>query len=200
MEKHYAWMVSQLQINPTNKLTFHKYRDREHLTLLTGRTTNGFAELDSWSFHSINFPESHENVHTVFIREIGHPPALFNEGIAVALAPQYLYGNGVFVAEATWGGQALHEIAWNLKKEGKIPLLKDLLESSGFFNFNTGETYPMAGSFCQFLLARFGIDHFKSFVKEVTFNSRAEDTQQAFFDTYGVELEVVWQDWIESLN
>ena len=106
-ERYYDWLIGQLGVDPGQKLEYRKYRDRAHLRALTGRNTNGFAEPGTIRFHTIWPIDNHEGVHTIVILRLGHPPALFNEGIAVA--HQAILVSDVF--EVRWNGQRLDDLA-----------------------------------------------------------------------------------------
>ena len=83
-ENYYNWLVSQLNVKLEHKLEFYKYRNREHILRVTGIRTNGFAVPGTYRFNTIWNIDNHESIHTVVMQTIGHPPSLFNEGIAVA--------------------------------------------------------------------------------------------------------------------
>lgn len=199
MEKHYDWVTSQLEIIPNQKLNYHKYLNKQHLFEITGKNTSGFAEIGTWNFHTIWHPEGHENVHTLVINNIGHPPALFNEGIAVALAPQPIYGFGIFIGAPTWNGQSIDEISRELKQNNEIPNISSLLESNDFFNYSTNITYPLAGSFCKYLIENYSINQLKSFYQILSFESSSNDVINHFNNIYSKDIVVAWNDWIEQL-
>ena len=82
-EQYYDWLNDTLDVELDSNLIYYKYRTREHLKRITGRETNGFAEIGTFKFHTIWEIDNHESVHTIVTQIIGHPVALFNEGIAV---------------------------------------------------------------------------------------------------------------------
>ena len=199
MEKHYAWATDILEVESPEKLNYYKYVDREHLERITGKETNGFAEIDNYNFHSIWFAEGHECIHSLVVNLIGHPPALFNEGIAVALAPQPIYGHGVFQPVPTWSGVELDVIAADLKQADEIPPLDDILNSFGFFTYDTNKTYPMAGSFVSYLIQNYGIDTLKEFFVSVEFLTADNETKEAFENAYGISVDEAWEAWKTNL-
>ena len=105
-ESYYAWIEAEFELASDQRLEYFKYRDRAHLAALTGRDANGFAEPGTVRFHTIWPRGNHEGVHTLVVLHLGHPPALFNEGVAVAhhMAP----GAGDPVAR--WGGVGLDQV------------------------------------------------------------------------------------------
>lgn len=199
MEAHYDWVTHKLELDESPVLNYYKYKYREHLTDLTGRNTNGFAEIGTLNFHSIWHPEGHENVHVLVLNEWGHPPALFTEGIAVALAPQPIYGFANFIANSTWNGQNLHDIAVSLFQQQKIPELEVLLESNSFHKISTDIAYPIAGSFIRYLLEQFPLESLKEFFKSTSFYDSPEQCSSVFGQIFGKNLSDCWEEWERSL-
>jgi hypothetical protein len=64
-ETYYAWAVGGLELAPTGRLDYFKYRDRADLRSVTGRDTNGFAEGGTTRFHTIWPMDNHGGVHTL---------------------------------------------------------------------------------------------------------------------------------------
>jgi hypothetical protein len=107
-EKYYNWLIDTLNLESEIKLEYYKYRDREHLKRVTGRETNGFGEIGTKRFHTIWKVDSHESVHLIVTLLIGHPPAIFNEGIAVAHQADYFkYPDFI----PGWNGQDFNKLA-----------------------------------------------------------------------------------------
>jgi hypothetical protein len=196
-EAYYAWVVPALGVQPTARLDYSKYRDRAHLEAVTGKVTNGFAEPGTMRFHTIWPIDNHEGVHALVTAYIGHPPALFNEGVAVAHQTDPLRGQ----LDPRWNGTDIDVLARQYLLAGKVPALSRLLESTDFFDFDTNVTYPVAGSLVRYLLSRFGIARFKGFIAKVEFSDRASRLVSIFGQEYGVALDAVWSDfqaWLRS--
>jgi hypothetical protein len=190
-EGYYDWVTAALQIEPGGKLEYRKYRDRAHLERVTGRSTNGFAEPGTPRFHTIWPRDNHEMVHVLVILGLGHPPALFNEGVAVA--HQMIPAEGVFYAQ--WNRRNVHQIAAEFIAAGRLPPLAQLLESRDFFRFDQEMTYPVAGSFVRFLIDRYGLAPFKSYLHGRSFDDGAAQTRAAFEAAYGRTLDTAWAEW-----
>jgi hypothetical protein len=190
-ELYHAWLIPALELQAQGRLDYFKYRNRAHITAITGRATNGFAEPGTTRFHTIWPIDNHEVVHTLVILQIGHPPALFNEGVAVAhqANPQA----GIFAPR--WNGQDLHAWARQFDLTGQLPPLSAILTSPDFFRFDTNLTYPMAGSFVRYLLDTHGLARFKDFLHNARFDAAAAQTEAAFLAAYGESVSSVWLDW-----
>jgi hypothetical protein len=190
-ERYYDWVVLQLGVQPNEKLDYFKYRDRAHLQAVTGRATNGFAEPGTTRFHTIWPIDNHEGVHTLVILNIGHPPALFNEGVAVAHQTDPMRGD----LTPRWNGQPLHAIARDADTAGRLPSLAGLLTSRGFFDFDQNLTYPIAGSFVRYLIDMYSLARFKALLAGATFDDAASRTETRFFAAYGKTLNSAWAEW-----
>lgn len=190
-ERYYTWVVTQLVVQPTQRLEYFKYRDRSHMQQLTGRVTNGFAEPGTTRFHTIWPLDNHEGVHTLVILYIGHPTALFNEGIAVAHQTDPQRGD----LTARWSGQPIHTLARNTELSGAIPALSALLTSQGFFSFDANTMYPIAGSFVRYLIDTYGLARMKTLLNGASFDDAASRTQGRFLAAYGVTVDSAWSEW-----
>lgn len=195
-EAHYRWLLGALGVDPAVKLEYHKYRDRAHLQRMTGRATNGFAEPGTPRFHTIWPWDNHEGVHALVTLTLGHPPALFNEGVAVAHQTNPRAGDTV----ARWNGEPVHAIAARLDAAGQLPTLAVLLESPSFFSHAEGVVYPVAGSWVRYLIDERGMAPFESYLSNASFNASAAQTRSAFLTAYGVTLDAEWERWREFLD
>jgi hypothetical protein len=191
-DAYYAWIVGALQLQPGPRLDYHKYRDRAHLRALTGRDTNGFAEPGTTRFHTIWSIDNHEGVHTLVILQIGHPPALFNEGVAVAHQTDPVQG----ILTPRWNGTDLHVLARQYDAAGRLPALSSLLRSQDFFNVDANVMYPCAGSFVRYLIDTHGLARLKQYFGAAAFDDAASVTESRFLAAYGSSLSSVWNEWL----
>lgn len=195
-EKYHRWLLDTLDITLNEKLVYNKYRDRNHLKQHTGRTTNGFAEAGTPTFHTIWHADNHESVHSVVTLTIGHPPALFNEGIAVAHQADY----GLYPEfEPRWNGRDFHALSKGYRNSD-LPQLESLIESSSFFEFDTNMTYPVAGSFTRYLIDTRGIERLKEFISDSDFYQPMPTTKSRFLEVYGLSLDEAWNEWLVFLD
>jgi hypothetical protein len=190
-EGYYRWVTAALQVSPGQKLEFRKYRNREHIKRLTGRETNGFAEPGTIRFHTIWPIDNHEMVHTLVILGMGHPPALFNEGIAVA--HQTIPAEAIFYAQ--WNRRNVHAISAEHLAAGRLPPLDRLIASRDFFEESTELTYPISGSFVRFLIDHHGLARMRAYLQGRNFEDGAAATRAAFQAAYGLTLDAAWAEW-----
>lgn len=187
----HEWLVPALQLEPSGRLDYHKYRGRAHLAALTGRTTNGFAEPGTTRFHTIWPTDNHESVHTLVILQVGFPPALFTEGVAVAHSTDPMRG----ILTPQWNGADLHVLARGYDATGRLPALSSLLRSADFFNFDTNMMYPCAGSFVRYLIDTRGLAPLKAYFAAATFEDAASVTESHFLAAYGRPVDALWEEW-----
>ncbi len=199
MEQHYEWATNALSITSKNKLNFFKYLNRDHLRKLTGRDTDGYAEVGSWDFHSIWHPEGHENIHTLVINSYGHPPLIFTEGIAVALNPQPIYGFGIFLGKPTWNGRDIDAISMEFIKNNKLPELYILLDNRSFRKLELNLTYPISGSFVKFLLSNYPIEKIKVLFQSIPFDSSISRIEMEFQQIFSEPIQSVWDNWQKQI-
>jgi hypothetical protein len=183
--------VPALQLQPSPPLEYYKYRDRAHLAAVTGRTTNGFAEPGTTRFHTIWPIDNHEGVHTLVILQIGHPPALFNEGMAVAHQTDPARG----ILSPRWNGTDLQDLARAHDAAGRLPALSSLLRSADFFSFDTNVTYPCAGAFVRYLIDTYGLAPLKAYIASATFDDSSSATDSRFQAAYGRTVASMWEEW-----
>ena len=194
-ESYYNWLMTSLNLNLDQKLQFYKYRDRDHLKRMTGRDTNGFAEVGTYKFHTIWKVDSHESVHTIVMMLVGHPPVLFNEGIAVAY--QAGYPNTDFIPG--WNGQDFNLLSRNYKQSNKLPPLDDLIGTNSFGTYDSNITYPVSGSFIRFLIGQYGIEKMKWYIKLSQFEDSKDKIHTNFSSMYPITLESTWNSWKEYI-
>lgn len=191
-EQFHEWVIGALQVESTPRLEYNKYRDAAHLKALTGHDSGtGFAESDSVRFHTIWPRDNHEVVHTIVMLRIGHPPPLFNEGVAVA--HQTFPDRGRFTP--TWNGTDLHLLARGYHQSGRVPALSALLRGSDFFGHDSNITYPCAGSFVRYLIDTYGLAVFKAYVASARFEDSPATTAARVNAAYGRSIDDLWNEW-----
>jgi hypothetical protein len=190
-DAYYEWLIGALQLGSAPQLEYYKYRNRAHLLAVTGRDTNGFAEPGTTRFHTIWPTDNHEGVHTLVILQIGQPPALFNEGVAVAYQMDPVAG----ILTPRWSGADVHALARQYDVSGRLPALTSLLRSPDFFNFDPNMMYPCAGSFVRYLIDKYGLGALKTYFGSATFDDAAALTESRFFAAYGRSVASVWDEW-----
>ena len=195
-DRYHEWLLPALQLESSPPLDYYKYRDRAHLSALTGRQTNGFAEPGTTKFHTIWPIDNHEVVHTLVTLQIGLPPALFTEGIAVAHSTDPIRG----VLIPVWNGPDVHTIARSFEQSGQLPALSSLVRSTDFARFDANMTYPCAGSFVHFLIETQGLARLKAYFRSATFDDAPSVTEARFQSAYGRPLASLWDEWRARLR
>lgn len=191
-ERFYGWLSDQLAVTNTEKFNYYKYRDRNHILKLTGKNTNGFADPKTLNFYTIWKVDNHEFTHAFVTRKIGHPPALFNEGIAVAYQATYNPAGGMV---PSWNGQDYHTLAKGFKNNGTLPTLTTLLGYNSFWSVDAGITYPVAGSFVRYLITTYGVTKLKTYISGAAFTDNETKIRSDVFSVYGVPLDSLWGNW-----
>ena len=196
-EQYYSWLLNQLDIDSTPKLQYYKYRDNDHIGKVTGDYGNGFAVVGTNKFNTIWFVDSHECVHTVVTLMIGWPPALFNEGIAVAHQADYFkYPDFI----PGWNGKDFHTLSKQHFNDNEIPTLDNLLGEYTFWDFKSDLTYPVAGSFTTFIIDTYGINMLKKYISISDFHDEKDKIRSDFKNTFQKSIDAVWLEWIDFLK
>lgn len=196
-ERHYAWVTQQLGLTATRKLEYRKYRDRAHLKRVTGKATNGWAEDRGYVFHTIWPIDNHEYVHALFLPNVGSPPPLFGEGVAVAHHGASIQGE--FDGAPLWSGTSVHVLSARFRDRGTLPTLDAMLQADSFRALDDQVTYPVAGSFVRFLLDARGAAPFKTMSAKLSYSASRGTARQQFAAAYGESIDVWWERWLASL-
>ncbi|MDX1666530.1 MAG: hypothetical protein R3350_04850 [Saprospiraceae bacterium] len=195
-ERFYRWVSRELEVETEEKLQYFKYRDRAHIKRMTGRQTSGFAEVGTYNFHTIWKIDNHECVHTLVTQLIGHPPALFNEGIAVAYQANYFKYPSF---EPDWNGMDFHRLAGEFVRNGTLPDLEELLGTNSFWNYDPNITYPVSGSFVRFLIDAHGIQKMKQLIAGSDFLDDRGKIKSDFTGVYAISIEQAWNEWMQFI-
>lgn len=190
-DAYYEWLIAALDVADSGPLEYFKYRDRAHLEALTGRSTNGFAEVGTKRFHTVWSRDNHESVHTVVLLHMGHPPSLFTEGIAVAHQVDPARG----LLTPRWNDQDLHALARVYDSAGLLPALSAVVVSTDFARLDAQVTYPVSGSFVRYLLDSYGLARMKSFFAGARFDEARATVDVRFQSAYGRSLDSAWVEW-----
>lgn len=199
-ERHLAWSSSKLEVQPSKPIEYRKYRDPAHLDAATGHDRGtGFAEPESYRFHSVWTRDRHEYIHVLFNAAYGTPPPLFSEGVAVAHHGASL--SGAFDGNPIWNEESVHGIALRLLNAGELPPAGRLASSDGFYDYPGDLTYPVAGSFVRHLIDTRGVGLFKAFVQRTDGPGDSLDqVRQDLQAVYGASLQELWDEWLAFLQ
>ena len=189
-EAFHDWIVAQLAIAPAQRLHYNKYRDRDHLERVTGRETNGFAEPESFTVHSIWPWDPHEALH-VYTALIGRPSDFFNEGIAVALSFDPLGSRFV----SLWNSRPIDDVARDFMRANQLPSVTAMMTTGSFRALSDGVSYPAAGSFVSFMLRERGMPAMRMFFQTGTRDDSAATIQTRFATAFGMSVADADQRW-----
>jgi len=189
-EAFHAWATVQLDVAMPRKLQYRKYRDRAHMHRVTGHETNGFAEPPSFIVHSIWPYDSHEAIH-VYSALVGVPSDFFNEGIAVAMAVDPMAGRFV----SLWNSTPIDVIARASLRAGQLPSIASMMTTDGFHRLPESTSYPLAGSFVDFLLRTRGMRAMQVFLRSSTRTDSAAVIESRFAAAFGGPVAAAEAEW-----
>jgi hypothetical protein len=195
-EAYHAWAIAQLGVTPP-VITYNKYRDRAEMGAITGNgNTNGYAEPQLNTLHTIWPTDNHEVVH-VYAGPWGFPVALFVEGLAVA--HQMNPPAGDFVAR--WSGTPIHDLARQFRAQGRLVPIAMMAETIPFRAFDGNVSYPESGSFVRFLIDTQGIAEMRQLYGSMSNDAPLAVIRAAFQGVYGFSLdeaEARWQRFLDG--
>ncbi|MGD8331873.1 MAG: hypothetical protein PVJ49_20740 [Acidobacteriota bacterium] len=194
-QSYHDWITDLLGVQLPVKLRFYKYTSRSQLAAITGMETNGFAEPEVYSLHTIWPYDGHEAAH-VYLALVGKPSNFFNEGLAVALATD----PGLTVWNSRWNGTPVYAHTQLLISTNRLLPLSSMLTTDDFRGVDEWVSYGESGSFCLYLIEQYGIGPMLQFVgMSSQFDSRAriESNMRA---VWGQDLATLEAAWLEFIN
>jgi hypothetical protein len=195
-EAFHAWAVQELGLQSVPRITYNKYRSRQHMGEVIGvSNTNGYADAAAFAIHTIWPVDNHEVVH-LYSSAWGSPVALFTEGLAVAYSTNPPAGQLV----PRWHSEPVHTIAARMRAQGTLIPIARLAETRSFRSFDPNVTYPEAGSFVRFLVDRWGLAPMRQIYAALRANDAADVIERAVTDAYGRSLSELEAEWLAFLN
>jgi hypothetical protein len=195
-QTYHEWALAALQVSPTRRVVYNKYLSRQHMGSITGRfNTNGFATNETFEMHTIWPTDNHEVVH-LLTSTFGFPPALFNEGIAVAHQTNPSANDLV----AKWNGTSLHDHARSFRRSFRLIPLAQIVDSDAFRSRDAEITYPQSGSFMRWLIDTHGLAKVKALFGRVNYPDPAASSRAAFLAVFGMTLEEAEAQWLAFLG
>ena len=194
-------LKNYLSIEEIPEVRFLFYPDHGTKKSETGHTGVGWAinkKIVEVYNDSTKFDPIHELVH-IIANEIGNPPAIFNEGLAIYLSEKFgsdaleYFGNR---------GKEINSVVKKLSEENKLIPIDSLISYSEIGGRDFSITYPQAGSFVKFLIERFGLDKFKSLYNMLKTDSNitSVNNKTIIKGIYQVSLSELEREWLKYLS
>lgn len=173
-------------------------------TAATGHTGHGWAygnNMIEVYNEEIRLDPFHELTH-ILMRELGDPPAMFNEGFAVYLAER-------FGADALAGlgspGKTVDQVAARDHEAGRLFPLAELFAFTeiGSRPSRPGISYPQAASFAKFLIEEFGLGAFLDAYRAMGGDGEPDTIRRnevILEKTFGEKLGALESAWLAKLG
>jgi len=184
LESHYAYVLNTLELNYSGIISVYIYNSPEDIgTEYCGGSayprTETVKVVCSPICGGVSTAAPHEIVHVIAKNALGEPGTFFlNEGLAVAL-------------EETRLGMHLHDWTKKFIEEKRLPSLNTLIDNSRWFDIAYEISYPVSGSFVNYLINMYGAYN----IKELFYRANSSNFLKEFQDIYGKSLEGVEAEW-----
>jgi len=184
-EFHFSRLARALRVNPTRKINAFLYASDEQKQRLVGAAGTNIAKPWLWQVH-LNLSDvegslSHELTH-VMAAEFGFPLLRIgvNSGLIEGLAT---------AVERTRYDEHLHRLASMVFAVAPEPEMRSLFSFTGFVRAHPGVSYTLAGSFCRFLIDRYGLRRFKLLYRTGNFRG-----------LYNKDFETLLTEWQQTVR
>ncbi|MDH4135952.1 MAG: hypothetical protein OEW09_04435, partial [Anaerolineae bacterium] len=159
------------------KIKYYRYHSQTDLQQAFGRSRKGYAyQTDEGStVHSVYSCYPHEVIHAMTYA-VGRPPALFEEGLAVAYDWRSALEEG-----------NVHALARGKLVQQKLFPLHSILTTREFQAYDSPTVYIGAGSFVKYLMDTYGPDKMRSLFTLPRY-SDSREVEIAFKAIYGQSL------------
>jgi len=189
-ETTYAAVTKLFPEAKATKIKYYKYRSPTDLQQVFGRLRKGYAyqTSEAGTVHSVYSCHPHEVVHAITFA-VGRPPALFEEGLAVAYDWRF----------ALEGGN-VHALARGKLVQQKLLPLHSILTIREFQAYDSPTVYIEAGSFVKYLMDTYGPDKMRSLFTLPRY-SDSREIEIAFKALYGqsiFEIEGEWRAFLRA--
>jgi hypothetical protein len=180
----YAKVARLLPVTRVTKVKYYKYRSQADLQRVFGRPRKGYADQtdEGGAVHSVYSCHPHEVIH-VLTYPIGRPPALFEEGVAVAYDWRFAVEEG-----------DVHALARGKLMRQKLIPLPSILTTRDFQVHDSTAAYVVAGSFVKYLVDTYGPDKMRSLFTVPRY-SDVQEIETAFQAIYGQSLSEMESEW-----
>lgn len=175
-----ARLSQALGVMVPGRIQYHRYRDNAHKGELTGFAGNAHA-TPPLEVHTIWPVDDHEVVHLLTAVWGETDSAVLGEGIAVAMGGR-------------WQGRPVHEWIPELRADGRLPALADILDPAAFREVDDIVTYAVSGSFVKWLVDTYGMDRFRQAYVGTG------GTAARLKAVYGVDLRSLESAWLAEVG
>jgi hypothetical protein len=170
LEAHFALLHTYLGIEwPGGTIDYYKFRDEADLDAHGQCALLADACRIGSTVQSPRVLHEHELIH-IYTMQLGHPPSMFEEGLAEALSPE---GRGFLEPQRTW-----QEVLGAPTRPGGVP---------------ASIAYWGGGWFVAYLLRHHDVQTFLAFYAAVPATAGEAEVAAAFQQAYGVALDDEWQ-------
>jgi hypothetical protein len=195
-EAFHAWATADLGVSPTRRIVYHKYFDRDHMRMQNGHgDVNAYADPVRYELHTIWPTDFHEVIH-LYASAWGRPVALWSEGLAVSYQVDPVRQD--FVAK--WNMVPLHTRARQLRQQGRLIPIPDLLTTTGFRSFDAEVIYPESGSFMLAVRAACGLDGVRRIFQSGSPDDTADLVREEFAAACGRTIDDLETEWLGLLD
>ena len=183
-ETTYAKVTEIFPVTRPTKIKYYRYSTQADLEQAFGRSRKGYAYQTSEGsiVHSVYSCHPHEVIHAVTY-SMGRPPALFEEGLAVAYDWRFALEEG-----------DVHALARGNLLQQKLFPLRSILTTAGFQAYNSMTAYIEAGSFVKYLIDTYGPDKVRSLFALPRY-SGVQEIEAALQETYGQPISEMESQW-----
>jgi hypothetical protein len=183
-ETTYAKVTGIFPVARGTKIKYYRYPSQTDLDRAFGRSAKGYACQTSEGsiVHSVYSCHPHEVIHAVTY-SMGRPPALFEEGLAVAYDWRFALEEG-----------DVHALARGKLVQQKLFPLRSILTTTGFQAYNSITAYIEAGSFVKYLVDAYGPSKMRSLFA-LPRHSDVQEIEATFREIYGQPLGEMESQW-----
>jgi hypothetical protein len=183
-ELTYSRVTKQFPVAGATQIQYYKYPSQTDLQRVFGRPRKGYAEqTDRGSVvHSVYSCYPHEIIHAITY-PMGRPPALFEEGLAVAYDWRFAIEQG-----------EVHALARERLVHRKLFPLHSILTTRDFQAYDSLTVYIEAGSFVKYLMDTYGPGKMRSLFT-VPRHGEPQEIEAAFQEIYGQSISEMESEW-----
>jgi hypothetical protein len=183
-ETTYAEVTRLFPEAKATKIKYYKYRSQTDLQQVFGRPRKGYAYQTSvgGTVHSVYSCHPHEVIHAITFA-VGRPPALFEEGLAVAYDWRFALEKG-----------NVHALARGRLVQQKLLPLRSFLTIREFQAYDSPIVYIEAGSFVKYLMDTYGPDKMRSLFTLPRY-SDSREIEAAFQGIYEQSISEMESEW-----